>query len=156
MAASVHPASATGAPTGFGGWLLLLCLWLGLVSPIWGIALLWMLTGRMDSVNPNEAELFRASGMATFVWSVTAVRETLRIGAAALLYFRRRPSTVWIVTALIWLSGPVLIPASAAIHWPAEISSAGLGRSALVALAASLYLLLSRRVRNTYGFRLGQ
>lgn len=143
--------SASVAP-GIRGWLLAFIIWLALLMPIYSIGLNVLLITRMESVYPEDAVLFRETGMDVMLWTVTAVREMLRIGAAALLWFRRKPSSVWIALVVLWLAGPVLILAT----WVAldgEMHVPGLIRAALVALAWSLFLFLSQRVKVTYGFR---
>lgn len=142
---------ASVAP-GIRGWLLAFIIWLALLMPLYSVGLNVLLISRMESVYPEEAVLFRETGMDVKLWIVTAVREMLRIVAAALLWFRRKPSSVWTAFAVLWLAGPLLILAT----WVAldgEMYLPGLIRAALVALAWSLFLFLSQRVKVTYGFR---
>lgn len=154
MAADPEPQSNQGAGVapGISGWLLAFIIWLALLMPLYSIGLNVILISRMESVYPDDAVVFREAGMDVMLWTVTAVREMLRIGAAALLWFRRKPSSVWVAFVVLWLAGPLLILAT----WVAldgEMYVPGLIRAALVALAWSLFLFLSQRVTVTYGFR---
>lgn len=147
-----QPNEVASVAPGIQGWLLVFVIWLALLMPLYSIGLNVLLISRMESVYPEDAVLFRETGMDVRLWAVTALREALRVAAAVLLLLRRTPSSVWIAFAVLWAAGPLLIIATWTI-FGGELLSLGLLRAALVALAWSLFLFLSQRVKVTYGFR---
>jgi len=137
---------------GIQGWLLVFVLWLGVLNPVFWIGFNFVAFERMEDVNPGDAELMREMGWDVLLWVVTLIREGMRIAAALILYFYRRPVSVWIAFAVLWLAGPLLILGTWGVVGGSEYNVAGLVRSALWALAWSLFLFMSQRVRLTYAF----
>jgi hypothetical protein len=73
----------------------------------------------------------------------------MRIAAAAVLFLRRSPNAVWFTLAIVWLSGPLLVFGS----WMMlgnQVMPWALIRSTAVAVAVTVYLIRSDRVRITY------
>ena len=138
---------------GARGWLLVFVLWLGVINPVFWIGFNFFIFDRMEDVNPGDAELMQILGWDVLIWVVTIIREGMRIASALALYFYRRPISVWIAFAVLWLSGPLLILCTWVIVGGSEYNVAALVRSALWALGWSLYLFMSQRVRITYAFR---
>lgn len=137
---------------GIRGWLLAFIVWLGIVAPLWTVGLSIVLVLRLQQANPSDAAEMHELGWDLLLWIVTILRAGLRIAAALLMWFRRTSASVWFALAALWISGPLLILGLWAIV-RGEINVPGLIRSAVIALAWSFFLLVSRQVKITYGFR---
>ena len=123
------------------GWLLLIVLWLGVIDPLYSLALNGFFATRWEAMG-REVD-------ATF-WGPILAREIARIVAALLLWFRRDQFAIWVVLSIVWLSGPAFVVAT----WTTQVMPDALIRSTAVALAITGYLLRSERVRATYNFRI--
>ena len=137
---------------GIRGWLLAFVIWIGILSPLWTLGLSSFMVYWLERWNPSDAQLMRDMGWDVLLLIVTLVRAGLRIVAGLLMYLRRTSASVWIALAVLWISGPLLILGTWAMI-EGEISVAGLVRSAIIALAWSLFLFMSLRVKLTYNFR---
>jgi len=146
-----HTASVT-VESGVKGWLLVFVVWLGLVSPIFWVGFMVLVMSRMETVNPDDAQMMRDFGLDQLLWIVTILRETIHIATALLLVFHRQAISVWIALSALWLAGP-LFPFATWLIVGGELRYQGLGRSILFAAIWSGYLWLSKRVSITYGFR---
>ena len=155
MATASETVEAQQLAPGIRGWLLVFVLWLGILSPIFLIGFNFVIMRRLEQMNPDDAALMRELNWDTLLWAVTLIREGMHIAAALALYFRRNSTAIWFALGILWLSGPLLILGT----WVAvegEYNVPGLVRSALVAGCWTLYLLLSRRVKVTYNFRVAK
>lgn len=143
LAKDAVPNTEGGVPkSGVRGWLLLLVLWLGVIDPLYSLALNGLFAARWEALG-REPDI-------TF-WGPILAREAVRILAALfLLGLRRDPIAVWIALAIIWLSGPILVLAT----WTTQVMPEALIRSTAVALVVTGYLYRSERVRATYNFRI--
>jgi hypothetical protein len=150
--AGAEVPNTQAATPGIRGWLLAFMLWFGVISPLWSagfsvFALYWL-----ERWNPNDAALMREENWDVLLLAVSFLRAGMRVAAAALMYFRRKAYSVWFALLVLWLSGPLLILGTWA--WiEGEIDVPGFVRSVLIALAWSLFLLFSQRVKAIYGFR---
>ena len=134
-----NPAEAPKLP--IRGWLLLIVLWLGVIDPLYSLALNGFFAARWEALGREIGATF---------WAPILAREAARIFAALLLWFRRNSLAVWIVVAIVWLSGPAFVFAT----WTTQVMPDALVRSTAVALVLTGYLLRSERVRATYNFRI--
>jgi hypothetical protein len=133
--------NAEGVPkSGVRGWLLLLVLWLGVIDPLYSLALNGFFAGRWEALGREPDVTF---------WGPILARETARILAALLLWLRRDSHSVWIALAIVWLSGPIFVLAT----WTTQVMPDAFIRSTAVALLVTGYLFRSERVRATYNFR---
>ena len=123
------------------GWLLVIVLWLGVIDPLYSLALNGFFAARWEAYG-REIDV-------TF-WAPILAREAARILAALVLWLRRDSLAIWIVLVIVWLSGPAFVLAT----WTTQVVPDALVRSTAVALALSGYLLRSERVRATYNFRI--
>jgi hypothetical protein len=145
---SGEPSSETKPlKPGVRGGLLLLVLWLGIIDPIYSMALNGFVAVRWQQAYPQFAAYYASWGF----WGFIVLREGMRIMAALVLLLRRRPDAVWFTLAIVWLSGPLLVLGSWMMFGD-QVMPGALIRSMAVAIAATIYLLRSERVRNTYGF----
>ena len=141
---------AERSPRRIGGWLLLLIEWLGVIDPIWTVALNGWYVSKVSGI-PFGPALFGPGSWD--YWSYFALREGLRISAAFALLFVRRPAAVWYTLLVLWIAGPVMTATAAG--WSAlgtEFILGALTRSGPVAILWSGYLLASKRVKATYDF----
>lgn len=129
------------------GWLFLFVLWLGVIGPIYSLALNGFFAMRWRAMYP-EAGSYYASW--SFWWFVAA-RESSRMLAATVLLARRSANAVWFTIVVLWLSGPALVTGTWLLTGTMVMPGA-LVRSTAIAAAATLYLLRSEQVRSTYGF----
>ena len=130
---------------GIKGWLLAFLLWIGIVSPLFNLGL-----GVWFAINVDQTDV--PAGLGLVFWLVMILRVGSRVAAALTMYFRRIPSSVWVSLGVLWFSGPILILAS----WTTvggEINIGGFVRSTLIALAWTLFLIRSQRVKLTYRYR---
>ena len=143
---------------GVRGWLLFLVLVLTVIGPALGA---WNLISELKSLAAQDPSLV---GTPEFVevtevsWFIWGIGTFLVFCAGLLLALRHKPSTVWIAICLLWLGGPILnglvLLDQLMIGVAIETSQAiGIVRSIVPALVWSAYLLMSRRVSNTYRFR---
>ena len=131
-----------GVPkSGVRGLLLLLVLWLGVIDPLYSLALNGFFAARWKALGQEPDVTF---------WGPILAREAARILAALFLWLRRDPIAVWIALAIVWLSGPVLVLAT----WTTQVMPDAFIRSTAVALVVTGYLFRSERVRATYNFRI--
>jgi hypothetical protein len=152
MATASEPSESRSLEPGVRGWLSAFLVWLGVISPLWTIGLSAVVVLRLNQANPGDAAIMHDMGWDVLLWVVTILRAGTRIVAAALMYFRRVPASVWVALATLWFSGPALIIGPwLLLH--GEMNVPGLVRSAAIALAWTIFLLVSRRVKSTYGFR---
>ena len=131
-----------GAPKpGVRGWLLLLVIWLGVVDPLYSLALNGFFADRWSAMGRTPDLAF---------WGPILAREGARILAALFLWFRRDSLAIWIVLGITWVFGPILVLAT----WTTQVLPEAFIRSTAVALVITGYLMRSERVRATYKFRI--
>ena len=130
---------------GIRGGLLLLVLWLGVLDPVYSVALNGFMAVRWQQMYPQFAGYY----VSWHFWSFIVLREGMRIATAALLFLRRSPDAVWFTLAIVWLSGPLLVFGSW-IVFGNQVMPWALLRSTAVAIAVTAYLIRSDRVRITY------
>lgn len=133
------------------GWLALLVIFLLVVRP--GLAL-WSWGWGYGPAIANGGW----TAVHSMVTAIVAVSVAVNVSGGYALARGSRPRAAWWAAACLWLGGPVAT-AMTAVVLDAMGVQANIGQimgaamlSAGIAFAWSLYLLLSRRVRNTYGF----
>lgn len=131
---------------GVGGWLLLLAVGLLIIGPVINFALL---QGELQISQAGKAPSPTSHVESMLIWGYFAFYASLSFFAGYRLLRRHVPSTIPIVIACMWL--PVLVELLLVLV-------SGSGNSAGVAVAKSIistsawtaYLLLSKRVKNTF------
>jgi hypothetical protein len=140
---------------GVKGWLLFLVLVLTLIGPL---RVAWGVHSELEAVllaEPTLAgteEWFDIQGAAWVAWGVPAI---LSLTAGFILILVRKSWAVFAAIALLWLMGPLL---AAFMIWDSGLE---FDRTNLIAIAKptasavlwTLYLMISKRVKNTYDFR---
>ena len=130
------------------GLLLLFVIWLGVVGPIYSLALNGYFAMRWGAMYPAAVSYY----WSWHFWWFVAARELSRIAAALALVVRRSADTIWVVILILWLSGPALVTATWLLFGTILMPGA-LIRSGAIAIAATLYLTRSAQVRTIYALK---
>ncbi len=139
-------ASSNPELKGIGGWLQFLIIALIFLGPLLTGVLAYVdLQSARDadpSITPEAWKLILIS-----VWSFVVLYSALSIGTGLLLQKRFKRSTIPIAIGLIWLLGPIINFGVAII---ADEFDGSEGRSIIFSVVWTVYLLRSKRVKNTY------
>jgi hypothetical protein len=127
------------------GLLLLFVIWLGIVGPIYSLALNGYFAFRWGAMYPGAVSYY----WSWHFWWFIAARELTRIVAAAGMLVRRSADAVWFAILMLWLSGPALVMGTWLLFGDIVMPGA-LIRSTAIAAAATLYLARSKQVRTIY------
>jgi hypothetical protein len=130
-------------------WLLLFVVWLGVIGPLYSLALNGFFAMRWQAMYPEAASYYASWNF----WWFVAARECWRMVAALLMTVRRSASAVWFAILILWLTGPALVTGTW-LQSGSVIMPGALIRSSAIAAAATLYLLRSPQVRSVYAFHL--
>ncbi|GAA3890113.1 hypothetical protein GCM10022276_06440 [Sphingomonas limnosediminicola] len=144
---SEAPRDASEGSPALKGSLLLFIVWLGLVGPVYSVALNGFFAVRWAAMYPEAGSYY----VTWHFWWFVAAREASRI-IAALALVRRSAAAVWFTILVLWVSGPALVTGTWLLSGPVIMPGA-LVRSTAIAAAATLYLLRSGRVRTVYRLR---
>jgi len=142
---------------GVGGWLAFLALVLIVISPLMTVFTTIAEHSRTASQYPELVNQNIWRSAVVLDWSMAALSAAISVIAGLMLLKIFRRSTVSIVIALIWL-GAVgtaalsLVLSDYLMSGSVNAGNAGatLGRPIGFCLIWTLYLLISRRVKNTY------
>ncbi len=147
-------------PKGIGGWLAFLITILIIISPV---HLAWSTYREMPELIEGDPELISDPELALyvkiFIWFVTFILSLVSIITGIILLKMRKPKAVKIAIASLWLVGPIFalpILIYAYMENPNSIYSSEYSeysRGILIAILWTAYLMMSKRVKNTYGFR---
>ena len=137
--------STVGGKRELRGWLLLFVAWLGVIGPIYSVALNGFFAMRWSSMYPGAGSYYAS----WHFWWFVAAREASRVVAALVMTARRSADAVWFAILILWSSGPALVTGTWLLS-STIIMPGALVRSSAVAAAATLYLLRSRQVRRVY------
>ena len=156
-----HPdAQMTTTPSeliGVGGWLGFLTASLIVIGPVFSVLSTFVQHNSARALNPKIIGSPLWSKAQMIDWALILIYCAIRIVAGLLLIKRWKPSTIPIVIACIWAAGPgvavvglfvldALTPAGANA---ADVGST-LARPLVFSVIWTIYLLRSRRVKNTY------
>lgn len=143
---------------GVGGWLSFLVVSLFALGPIFGFILNFGEIARTEDQFPDLIGSDLWGRLKAVMWTFFAVQVAISVYAAHRLNNRLVPASVPIAIFCLWLSGPILNFLAAlvvgnmngeSIVGSNEVAT-GIFRSGLTATIWTAYLLLSRRVKNTY------
>ena len=128
-------------PSGVSGWLLVLIVIMVLVSPIFVL----MTASEYAKLAGTPALAVSLFG----VWLFYTLRAFAYVAAGACLYFLKAPPSPKVAILVLWLAGPISVLAwhVFAVHIPLILPVA---KACAPAVLWSAYLLLSKRVKNTY------
>ena len=142
---------------GIGGWLGFLSASLVFLGPLVSIFSTLAQHSSAKALNPEISASPLWYKAQVIDWTSTLAYCVISVIAGILLIERWKSSTVPIVIACIWLAGPGLATLSllvldALVPGGANASDVGLslGRPLIYSVIWTMYLLLSRRVKNTY------
>jgi hypothetical protein len=143
---------------GVGGWLAFLCVIFLFLSPARTVITTWMDIGSAEQEMPALAGIAAWQSLKLYAWSIAVLASGLSIYAGWQLNMVHRPSSVRLAIAMLWGLGPGLVLIDSAIlsvafGVPLMVDPEMTRELARTFVAAGLwtaYLLLSRRVKNTY------
>ncbi|HEY1605475.1 MAG TPA: DUF2569 family protein [Allosphingosinicella sp.] len=142
---------------GVRGWLAFLCISLMALGPLANLAITFADLGEAQRANPLLAASPEWTTMKIVVWTITLVQVAMMIYTGWRLNHVFRRSTVKFTIVMLWVIGPVWGLLTVAVIGflaggnPFDSSTLfELARPAAWALAWTLYLIMSRRVANTY------
>lgn len=134
---------------GVGGWLAFLIIGLVFIGPI--INAFQFYFGVIEqrevifaNINDTHSNIYEI-----FAWIMFSLYISLMIFAGLMLYKRHKKSTIPIVIGLIWLFGPVASGLILLAEYDREVLIS-LVRSIIYSSIWTAYLLMSKRVKNTY------
>lgn len=143
------------ARTGLGGWLAFLVLWMVILRPLTG-AILWQQMHAASIEDPTAISRGNWLVNTSIFWIVFLGVAALSIYGGLRLWRDRTPAAVRSAIAILWITTPIatvaLLISRAYLTGSVTVADAGVRLFANVAIAAAwtVYLLRSRRVRNTY------
>lgn len=157
---AADPAILKPQLNGVGGWLGLLVVALGAIGPFWGGFRLFQ---AFEEAEFKTAQLSHYAPWTTYkveVWAIFVFSAAFSMAAASGLYYRHRPSSVRFAILALWVIFPVqavLNIIAIATTFPDQIATAmiqatkaTLVQGIIIASIWTAYLLLSKRVKNTY------
>lgn len=142
---------------GVEGWLFFLAISLVALGPLVTVAQTTLEFSNLERLYPDTGGTTRWNAAFIAGWVATVAYCAISIFAGWCLFRRHVPSTVWIVIACIWLMGPAL--AVIGLLVAQDVSGSGatganagasLGRPLVYSTIWTIYLLRSKRVRNTF------
>lgn len=149
-------ATSDGGPSGISGVLAFFLITLGILGPLWIVADTLYALGRPDFLAMRT--FFPM--LTIFIFSVSAVSLGLRLFAAWRFMKVRNWMTVQIGIAVLWLLAilnllvaPLVISSTMGVPFTLLLQAMGPGAllwSAAYPVVWTAYLLMSKRVRNTY------
>jgi len=141
---------------GIGGWLafFIIALIIGPAQSAFGIQSELNKLALADPSYINTEDWFDTVTTAWFVWGIGSFLSFL---ASIILIIWESPKAVKLVIFLLWLMGPILLSSVILDNWyiGIELEPFHVFEFLLSCASASLwsaYLLMSKRVKNTYGF----
>jgi len=144
---------------GVGGWLLFFITKMILLAPLFEAGAINRDIIAAESENPDLGMLTEWATYKTFSWSMFALSSLINILAGQFMIWNRTRSAVRRAIVALWLSGPISVTLSIigtqAILGASAIDDYAFVKIMFVAISSSAiwtgYLLLSRRVKATYG-----
>jgi hypothetical protein len=151
---------AQNSPSGVGGWLGFLVLGLTALGPALGASQKYQAFSMAEFNSPQLATYAPYISYKTESWVIFIIGAAISIAAGFLLYFRHQPSSVRFAVIALWLIFPVrqamyLFAANGSFSPQiADTITQDMGvwiiGSVIAAGIWTAYLLMSKRVKNTY------
>ena len=140
---------------GIGGWLALLIAWMVVFRPVAGIYMLTMLQAH-SLADPTALESNGWLVDTSTFWLIFLIVAALSIYGGLRLWRDRSPAAVRTAIIILWIYSPIaavdLLIARALLEggvpWPNAALTVGINLA--IAAVWTVYLMRSRRVRNTY------
>jgi hypothetical protein len=144
-----NPA-AKPALEGVEGWLGFLAISLVFLGPVITLAMTAFAISDLKSSYASAVDTTQFRSLEAAVWVATLAYCAISIFAGYRLFKHRVPSTIPIVIVCMWIAGP-LIGILAMTLFEGDVSAGSdLARSFITTGGWTAYLLLSKRVKNTY------
>lgn len=158
-ASKYSPVDSLHKLAGVGGWLLFFITKMILIGPLMEIGTLNKELYEMEIANPALKTMAVWASYKMFSWSFLAVLIVISVFAGLFMIRNRTRSAVRRAITAIWLTGPVaFIPIIIGGQIILGVSAINAGEilgtfatSTLASILWTAYLLLSRRVKATYG-----
>lgn len=144
---------------GIGGWLLLFILTRTVIGPPWNAFRTHQRWDGLEAQVGAYAQSAEYAQLQQSAWVLYAVGTAISIATGLLMVLKRRPSSVWAAVCGLWSAGLVLpvIGYAYGLHITGEhMKLSDLSSMLIQMLSVGLwtaYLFMSKRVKNTYGFR---
>ena len=144
------------ATAGYGGWLIVLSVFL----IFWGAQELgefYRVKGHLETLVPSALGHPKYHEYMRYAMSLAWFETLLLLACVFLLVRRETAGTIKAVIAALWIAGPISAAAELAMansyfgEYLLEQDYSSLAATTLFAATWTCYLLVSRRVRNTYG-----
>ena len=149
----------TSPLTGIGGWLLLFILTRTVIGPPWNAFRTHQRWDGLEAQVGTYAQSAEFAQLQESAWTLYAAGTAIGIATGVLMVLKRRPSSVWTAICGLWIAGLVLpiVGYAYGLHVTGEqMNLNDLSFMLVQMLSVSLwtaYLFMSKRVKNTYGFR---
>jgi predicted membrane channel-forming protein YqfA (hemolysin III family) len=143
-------------PAGIGGWLAALLVVTGVIAPLFYGYLIWFALDAQATLRRFGAEGLPLWSHLTAMWMLGIAKIAIAWSIVGAMLRYRTPVTIRFAIAGIWLLSVGATFADCLwLEWvPPDVPlwriAAVLGEGLLLAIPATLYLLRSKRVRNTY------
>ena len=143
---------------GVAGWLAFLCIIVLFLSPARALITTWKEISAAESASPELLELAAWSRIKLYSWALAIGASAFSIYTGWRLSSVHKPTSVYLAIAALWILGPGLALLDAAVASIAfgvpylldAESTRALVQGFVSALVWTIYLSVSRRVRNTY------
>lgn len=158
-ASKYPPADPSHKLAGVGGWLLFLIVKLMLIGPLMELSTLSNEIAQMEATTPELIALASWTIYKKVLWSICGVVIAISLATGIFLVRNRTRAAVRRAIVAVWLIGPgsliALLAAAPILDWSlSEAAGQLMGTFITGGLGAILwtaYLVLSKRVRATYG-----
>lgn len=147
-------------PSGVGGWLAFLVVWLAVLWPLLGCVQLLHYFSTIERDNQGIEHFIIWSSFKTVEWIFLQISFALSIYGGIVLATKRTPGAVFKAKLVLWFIGPISIIATNLII-PMTMLHVRLAHEAnaadvffvslVIATVWTAYLNRSKRVKNTYG-----
>jgi Protein of unknown function (DUF2569) len=141
---------ASPALVGVAGWLAFLAFSLTFLGPLVTLGRTAADISTAERTNPGLAGSSDWSSLVAMAWLFSIIYCAITIFAGYRLYKHHVPNTVPIVLACLWTAGPALALIGLLAFGSDEAAIADLVRTIFTTGIWTAYLLLSKRVKNTY------
>ena len=148
-------ADKRAGPAGIGGWLAALVGVIGVVAPLFYGYFIWYALDAQATLRSYGAEAFPVWSQLSAIWMVSLAKVVIAWSVAGTMLCFRAPAVIHVAIAGIWILSVGMVFADWLVlsRAPEAPMWVFLGEGLVLAIPATLYLLHSKRVANTYRAR---